>query len=310
MIDSTAGGPGDLTVGMVGLGIMGSAMAGNLLADGFDVVGYDPVAEKVRAFADAGGRPAGSEREVAAGAEVVLISVASVAALQAVVRPDGLPAGAHDALVVAETGTMPLAVKEQARDALAGVGVPLLDCTLSGTGAQAARRDLVVYGSGDRDAFERARVVFDVIARSVHHLGEFGMGSKMKYIANLLVSIHNLSTAEAFVLARKAGLDLEQMFEVISDGVGSSRVFDVRGPMMVEGRYSPPQATVRMFMKDVAVIGEYAAQVGAPTPLFSAAAAYYNAAMGQGLAEEDPAALCAVLEGMAGAPRDDRETGT
>ncbi|HSK91448.1 MAG TPA: NAD(P)-dependent oxidoreductase [Euzebyales bacterium] len=310
MIDSTAGGPGDLTVGMVGLGIMGSAMAGNLLADGFDVVGYDPVAEKVRAFADAGGRPAGSEREVAAGAEVVLISVASVAALQAVVRPDGLPAGAHDALVVAETGTMPLAVKEQARDALAGVGVPLLDCTLSGTGAQAARRDLVVYGSGDRDAFERARVVFDVIARSVHHLGEFGMGSKMKYIANLLVSIHNLSTAEAFVLARKAGLDLEQMFEVISDGVGSSRVFDVRGPMMVEGRYSPPQATVRMFMKDVAVIGEYAAQVGAPTPLFSAAAAYYNAAMGQGLAEEDPAALCAVLEGMAGAPRDDREIGT
>lgn len=310
MIDSTAGGPGDLTVGMVGLGIMGSAMAGNLLADGFDVVGYDPVAEKVRAFADAGGRPAGSEREVAAGAEVVLISVASIAALQAVVRPDGLPAGAHDALVVAETGTMPLAVKEQARDALAGVGVPLLDCTLSGTGAQAARRDLVVYGSGDRDAFERARVVFDVIARSVHHLGEFGMGSKMKYIANLLVSIHNLSTAEAFVLARKAGLDLEQMFEVISDGVGSSRVFDVRGPMMVEGRYSPPQATVRMFMKDVAVIGEYAAQVGAPTPLFSAAAAYYNAAMGQGLAEEDPAALCAVLEGMAGAPRDDRETGT
>lgn len=310
MIDSTAGGPGDLTVGMVGLGIMGSAMAGNLLADGFDVVGYDPVAEKVRAFADAGGRPAGSEREVAAGAEVVLISVASVAALQAVVRPDGLPAGAHDALVVAETGTMPLAVKEQARDALAGVGVPLLDCTLSGTGAQAARRDLVVYGSGDRDAFERARVVFDVIARSVHHLGEFGMGSKMKYIANLLVSIHNLSTAEAFVLARKAGLDLEQMFEVISDGVGSSRVFDVRGPMMVEGRYSPPQATVRMFMKDVAVIGEYAAQVGAPTPLFSAAAAYYNAAMGQGLAEEDPAALCAVLEGMAGAPRDDREIST
>ena len=310
MIDSTAGGPGDLTVGMVGLGIMGSAMAGNLLADGFDVVGYDPVAEKVRAFADAGGRPAGSEREVAAGAEVVLISVASVAALQAVVRPDGLPAGAHDALVVAETGTMPLAVKEQARDALAGVGVPLLDCTLSGTGAQAARRDLVVYGSGDRDAFERARVVFDVIARSVHHLGEFGMGSKMKYIANLLVSIHNLSTAEAFVLARKGGLDLEQMFEVISDGVGSSRVFDVRGPMMVEGRYSPPQATVRMFMKDVAVIGEYAAQVGAPTPLFSAAAAYYNAAMGQGLAEEDPAALCAVLEGMAGAPRDDREIGT
>jgi 3-hydroxyisobutyrate dehydrogenase-like beta-hydroxyacid dehydrogenase len=126
----------------------------------------------------------------------------------------------------------------------------------------------------------------------------------MKYIANLLVSIHNLSTAEAFVLGRKAGIDPQQLFDVISDGVGSSRIFDVRGPMMVEGKYSPPQATVRMFMKDLAVISEFASQVGAPTPLFSAATAYYNAAMGQGLSEEDPAVLCAVLEGMSGAERE------
>lgn len=296
---------GITTVGMVGLGIMGSAMGGNLLAAGFEVVGYDPVDDKVRAFEDRGGRSAASEADVAARSDVVVISVASVAALRTVVRPEGLPAGAHDGLVVAETGTMPLALKEEARDALAQVGVPLLDCTLSGTGAQAARRDLVVYGSGDREAFDRARPVLDAIGRSVHYLGEFGLGSKMKYIANLLVSIHNLSTAEAFVLGRKAGLDLQQMFEVISDGVGSSRIFDVRGPMMVEGRYSPPSATVRMFMKDVSVISDFAAQVGAPTPLFSTAEAYYNAAMGQGLGEEDPAVLCAVLEGLAGAQRED-----
>jgi 3-hydroxyisobutyrate dehydrogenase-like beta-hydroxyacid dehydrogenase len=296
------------TVGMIGLGIMGSAMGGNLLAAGFEVVGYDPVDAKVAAFVDRGGQHGVSESDVATRSDVVVISVASFDALRAVVRPDGLPAGAHDGLVVAETGTMPLALKEEARDALATVGVPLLDCTLSGTGAQAARRDLVVYGSGDPQAFDRARPVFDAIGRSVHYLGEFGLGSKMKYIANLLVSIHNLSTAEAIVLGRKAGLDPQQVFDVISDGVGSSRIFDVRGPMMVEGRYSPPQATVRMFMKDIAVIGEYAAQVGAPTPLFSAAAAYYNAAIGQGLAEEDPAVLCQVLEGLAGAPREEADT--
>lgn len=291
----------DMTVGMVGLGIMGSAMAGNLMASGFEVVGYDPVAEKVRAFADHGGQAAASEGEVAQHADVVVISVASIAALQAVVRPEGLPSGAHDGLVVVDTCTMPLAAKEHARDALAKVGVPLLDCTLSGTGLQAARRDLVVYGSGPSEAFDRARPVFDAIARSVHYLGEFGMGSKMKFVANLLVTIHNLASAEAFVLGRKAGIDPQRLYEVISDGVGSSKVFDVRGPMMVEGRYSPPQATVRMFMKDVAVISEFAAQVGAPTPLFAAAEAYYNAAIGQGLGEEDPAVLCAVLEGLAGA---------
>lgn len=292
------------TVGMVGLGIMGSAMGGNLLTAGFDVIGYDPVVPKVEAFVDAGGQAAASEREVAQRSDIVIISVATVAALEAIVRPDALPAGAHDSLVVAETGTMPLAVKEHARDALAKVEVPLLDCTLSGTGAQAARRDLVMYASGQRDAFDRAREVFEAVTRSIHYLGEFGMGSKMKYIANLLVTIHNLSTAEAFVLGRKAGLDLEQMFAVISDGVGASRVFDVRGPMMLEGRYTPPQATVRMFMKDLSVISEFAAQVGAPTPLFSAAGAYYNAAMGQGLGEHDPAALFAVLEGLAGVEQD------
>ena len=292
------------TVGMVGLGIMGSAMSGNLLSSGFEVVGYDPIGEKVQALVGNGGQAAASEREVAERADVVVISVASFAALRAVVRPDGLPAGAHAGLVVAETGTMPLTLKEEARDALAQADVPLLDCTLSGTGAQAARGDLVVYGSGEPGAFDRARPVFDAIGRSVHYLGEFGMGSKMKYIANLLVSIHNLSTAEAFVLGRKAGIDPQQLFDVISDGVGSSRIFDVRGPMMVEGRYSPPSATVRMFMKDLAVISEFAAQVGAPTPLFSAASAYYNAAMGQGLSEEDPAVLCAVLEGMSGAERE------
>jgi putative dehydrogenase len=298
MVDTTS------TIGMVGLGIMGSAMSGNLLASGFEVVGYDPVSDKVQALVGNGGQAAASEREVAERADVVVISVASFAALRAVVRPDGLPAGAHEGLVVAETGTMPLALKEEARDALAQVDVTLLDCTLSGTGAQAAVGDLVVYGSGDREAFDRARPVFDAIGRSVHYLGEFGMGSKMKYIANLLVGIHNLSTAEAFVLGRKAGIDPQQLYDVISDGVGSSRIFDVRGPMMVEGKYSPPSATVRMFMKDLAVISEFAAQVGAPTPLFSAAAAYYNAAMGQGLSEEDPAVLCAVLEGMSGAERE------
>jgi 3-hydroxyisobutyrate dehydrogenase-like beta-hydroxyacid dehydrogenase len=297
----------DMMVGMVGLGIMGSAMAGNLMAAGFEVVGFDPVAEKVRVFADRGGLPAASEGEVARRADVVVISVASIAALQTVVRAEGLPSGAHDGLVVVDTCTMPLAAKEQARDALAKVGVPLLDCTLSGTGLQAARRDLVVYGSGPREVFDRARPVFDAIARSVHYLGDFGMGSKMKFVANLLVSIHNLASAEAFVLGRKAGIDPQRLYEVISDGVGSSKVFDVRGPMMVEGRYSPPQATVRMFMKDVAVIGEFAAQVGAPTPLFSAAEAYYNAAIGQGLGEEDPAVLCAVLEGLAGAARDGQD---
>lgn len=289
-------------IGMVGLGIMGSAMSANLLDAGFEVVGYDVVAEKVSTLAARGGEGAGSVGEVATASDAVVVSLAKPEAIVEVA--DELAAAAHDGLVVADTSTMPLDVKQRAREALAAAGVELLDCTLSGTGRQAEERDLALYGSGDETAFERCRDAFDAIARSVYYLGEFGLGSKMKFVANLLVAIHNLSTAEAFVLAERAGLDARTVLEVISDGAGSSRILEIRGPMMVEGDYERPSARISMFMKDLDIIGRYAAEVGAPTPLFSASLPFYAAAMAQGRGDQDAAALCAVLEELAALGRD------
>lgn len=289
-------------IGVVGLGIMGSAMSANLLDAGFEVVGYDVVAEKVSALADRGGEGAGSAGEVAAASDVVIVSLAKPDAVVEVAAE--LAAAVHDGLVVADTSTMPLDVKHRAREALAAAGVELLDCTLSGTGRQAQERDLALYGSGDEAAFDRCRDAFDAIARAVYYLGEFGLGSKMKFVANLLVAIHNLSTAEALVLAERAGLDARTVLEVISDGAGSSRIFEIRGPMMVEGDYERPSARISMFMKDLDIIGRYAAEVGAPTPLFSASLPFYVAAMAQGRGDQDAAVLCAVLEELAALHRD------
>ena len=108
---------------------------------------------------------------------------------------------------------------------------------VSGTGAQAANKDLVVFASGDEAAFERCREVLAGMSRAQKYVGAFGNGSRMKFIANHLVTIHNLASAEAFVLGEMAGLDPALVFDVIVDSAGSSRMFQIRGPMMVRGQY-------------------------------------------------------------------------
>jgi L-threonate 2-dehydrogenase len=280
-------------VGVIGLGIMGSAMSANLVKARFDVFGYDLVPARRAALKRARGRPCGSAAEVAARASVVITSLPSAQALNEVCSELETPC------TVVETSTLPIQDKLLARESLLKKKIVLLDCPLSGTGAQARTRDLVVYGSGDKKAFESVRKVLEGFSRSHHYLGEFGNGSKMKYVANLLVAIHNVAAAEAFVLGMKSGLDAETIYKVAGDGAGSSRMFQVRGPLMVAGRYDAATMKVEVWQKDMKIIGEHATKLGVPTPLFNASAALYTAAMAQGFEKHDTASVCAVLEALA-----------
>ena len=130
----------------------------------------------------------------------------------------------------------------------------------------------------------------------------FGNGSKMKFVANLLVAIHNVSTAEALVLGIKAGLKPEDIFKVITDGAGNSRMFEIRGPMMVAGDYGDATMKNSVWQKDMQIIADFARSRDCPTPLFSATEPLYKAAMEQGRGTQDTASICAVLEAMAGLP--------
>ncbi|HZM34895.1 MAG TPA: NAD(P)-dependent oxidoreductase [Burkholderiales bacterium] len=276
-----------MKVGVVGLGIMGSAMAANLAKARFTVQGYDVVRKRgaVRSLGDI-------------DAPVVISSLPSSDALFSTVRALG-----GKGRIVVETSTLPLEDKLEALTLLKAKGVILLDCPLSGTGAQAKTKDLVVLASGERKAFNKVVPVLKGFARSHYYLGEFGNGTKMKLVANLLVAIHNVSAAEAFVLGMKAGLDPKTIYKVIADGAGSSRMFQVRGPQMVAGRYEPATMKNEVWQKDMKIIGEFAARLGARTPLFDAAGPVYAAAMAQGFAKADTAAVCAVLEALSGLRR-------
>ena len=290
------------TVGIIGLGIMGSAMSKNLLEAGFPVRGYDISPAALAAFAAAGGQPTGSVAEAATGAEILITSLPSTAALRDVVRQlTGAPGPER---VLAETSTFPLENKSAAETALREAGIVMLDCPLSGSGSQALVRDVLVYASGPRDAYELCLPVFQAFSRAPHYVGAFGNGSKMKYVANLLVAIHTVAAGEAFVLARKAGLDPAQMFEVVVDGAGGSSAMRTRGPMLIADRYLPIRTMpLELWRKDLRIIGEFANTLSCPTPMFSAAVPLFNAAVASGYGDQDTAAVCAVLETMAGLAR-------
>jgi putative dehydrogenase len=298
----------DKTVGIIGVGIMGSAMARNLMKEGFRVIAYDVSDAALDAVESAGGERAESAREVAERTDIMITSLPSVAALVAAVSGnDGIMTGKGEGQIVIECSTLPLDAKVQAYEALGARGKILLDCPVSGTGAQAARKDLVVFASGDKAAYERCAAVFGGMSRMQKYLGAFGNGSKMKYIANHLVTIHNVAAAEAMVLGVKAGLDPQLVYDTIADSAGSSRMFQVRGQMMADASYDNVTATNKTHLKDIGIIGDFAVGLAYPMPLFNLASQYYHAAVGQGRGEQDTGAVCAVVETIAGVKREGKK---
>jgi putative dehydrogenase len=170
---------------------------------------------------------------------------------------------------------------------------------VSGTGSQARTGDLVIYACGDPRSVAKIKPVFADFSRKLYNVGAFGNGSRMKFVANLLVAINNVASAEAMVMGMKAGLDPNIIFEMISNGAGNSRVFELRAPMMVKNNYRDATMKCSVWQKDMDVIGAFAKKMRVPTPLFSATLPVYAAALKSGHANDDTAAVCAVLEAKA-----------
>ncbi len=285
------------TVGIIGLGIMGGAFARNLTAAGWHVVGFDVSAARRREAKQAGAAILRNAAEVAAAASVILTSLPKPQALIDTVR--AIAAAKLPRKLVVEMSTFAIADKEKAARVLEKAGHEMLDTPVSGTGSQAKERDLIFYASGDSRAIRRLRPLFKDFGREVFDVGAFGNGSKIKYVANLLVAINNVASAEAMVLGMKAGLPPQLIYDLVRAGAGNSRVFELRAPMMVKGRYGDVTMKIDIWDKDMQVIGDYAKKIKAPTPMFDATKPIYIKAMKTGLGGKDTAAVCAVLEEQA-----------
>ena len=284
----------DKTVGIIGLGIMGGAIARNLIERGWHVVGFDTDPAKCAELAEAGAAVVESVALVACSAPIIMTSLPTPAAVESVAKQ--IAASGQPQRIVIELSTLTLADKLRFEAILKAAGHVPLDCPLSGTGAQAKMRDLIVYASGDSAAIARCGQLFADFSKQSADLGVFGHGSRMKFVANHLVAIHNVATAEAMILAERAGLDPKLVVEMVGPGAGGSRMFQMRAPMMVEGKYEPATMKVSTWKKDMAIIAEFAGDVGCDTPLFTLTQPVYSQAMTMGLGDQDTAAVFEVLK--------------
>ena len=284
----------DKTVGIIGLGIMGGAIARNLVERGWRVIGFDTDIAKRAELAAAKIIIAKDADQLARETAVIMTSLPTPAAVENVAHI--IAGSGQSPRIVIELSTLTLADKLRFEAVLKQAGHIALDCPLSGTGAQAKMRDLIVYASGDSAAIARCMGLFADFAKQSADLGAYGNGSRMKFVANHLVAIHNVATAEAMILAERAGLDPKMVVDMVGPGAGGSRMFQMRAPMLVEGVYKPATMKVSTWKKDMAIIAEFAEDVGCATPLFTLTQPVYTQAMEMGLGDQDTAAVFEVLK--------------
>jgi 3-hydroxyisobutyrate dehydrogenase-like beta-hydroxyacid dehydrogenase len=283
-------------VGMIGLGLLGHALASRLLAAGRAVVGYDVLPERIEALVALGGTASGSVEELASRAEAVCVVLPTLASVEdAILGSAGVAARAGVESTVIQMSTISPGLTERLAHEVVARGGRFLDCPVSGTSGMVARGDGLIIAGGETAVVERWRPVLEAMLPRVVHVGAAGHATVVKLVANLLVGVHSLAAAEALTMARRAGVDLPRVLEVLTSGAAGSRMLDVRGPMIVSD-FFPPQMKLDLFMKDLHLIQEAARALGAPIPLTDVSERLYAAACRAGHGAEDLSVVAKVLE--------------
>jgi 3-hydroxyisobutyrate dehydrogenase-like beta-hydroxyacid dehydrogenase len=285
-------------VGVIGVGLLGSAIAGRLRAAGYRLVAHD--AEPSRA-AEAGGAVAASPAEVAAAVERVVLCLPDHEVVEEVVAgPAGLLAGERRVRLVVDTTTGDPEGSVGVARRLEEAGVQFIDAAVSGSSRDLRQGDAVLLVGGSADVVEAARDLLDALAPVVFHLGEAGSGASTKLVTNLVLGLHRLALAEAIVLGERVGLPAAALLEVLRAGPAYSRVLDTKGRKMLHGDFRP-QARLAQHLKDVRLILEMGRRAGAALPLSQKHAEVLARGVALGHGDEDNSAVLQVLREIAGA---------
>ncbi|MHC4626552.1 MAG: NAD(P)-dependent oxidoreductase [Planctomycetota bacterium] len=254
-------------IGLVGLGLVGTAIAESLLDQQFDVVGFDISPERCHQLDESGGNSISSAADVANEVERVILSLPDTDAVRQVVegpagilKADSLPTRIIDTTTGDPEQTISLANR------LAERSIAFLDSTISGSSKQLRDREAVFMVGGDKAEFEKCRDIFAALAEKVFYVGPAGSGSKAKLASNLVLGLNRLALAEGLVFAEKLGLDLGSFLQLLKATPAYSAIMDTKGEKMLTGDFTP-QARVRQHHKDVALILKYAQDTGQELPL-------------------------------------------
>jgi 3-hydroxyisobutyrate dehydrogenase-like beta-hydroxyacid dehydrogenase len=291
------------SVGVIGLGAMGSVIATHLLNKNFDVFGYDIEPKRGRDLVKLGLNNTTSITAVANQAEILISSLPSFEALQLVIAEICKVEKKNQILL--ETSTMEVSQKIMAEKYLIDSDKIFLDSPISGTTPLVRAMKGSVFVGGDKHAYNRCVPIINTFTATNYYVGSVGDSSKMKYLANYLVFVHTVAAAECLTLGQKAGLDPGLIHETLKSSAGSSRMFEQRGEMMAKSDYRDGAASVfSIYEKDAAIITKFAAEIYAPIDLFVSARQKYNSASALNLDHLELAAVCRAIEISAGINRD------
>jgi 2-hydroxy-3-oxopropionate reductase len=289
-----------MNIGFIGLGIMGKPMAKNLLKAGHKLVVYDiqeaPVKELVQAGATAGESP----RDVAARNELIITMLPnSPHVKQAVLGKNGVIEGAKPGSILVDMSSIAPLVSREVAAALAGKGIEMLDAPVSGGEPKAIDGTLAIMVGGKDAVFEKVKDVLLKMGASAVLCGEIGAGNVTKLANQIIVALNIAAMSEAFVLATKAGVDPERVFNAIKGGLAGSTVLNAKAPMVLQGNYKPG-FRIELHIKDLQNALDTAHETGVPIPLTSQVMEMMQALKVDGKQAEDHGGLIQFYEKLAG----------
>ena len=264
------------TIGSIGLGAMGGSYAKFLIEDNYTVYGVDPDTQNAEIFTSLGGLLLNNISELVDKSNVIILSLPTVPIFKEVINEIEVNGRSNESKILIDMNTISLDDKIETKKKLEKLNISMVDAPVSGTGAQAKVKDIVVMSSGDKAIVDKCDDIFRSFSKQNIYVGDFGNGIKFKILANLLVTVHNTVTAEALLLGQKAGLEEKMIYQVLNAGAATSVMLDKRMPLMINKNYEPATASMRIFLKDIDVITGYLKSNNLSSPTFEAAANIYN----------------------------------
>lgn len=285
-----------MKIGFIGLGIMGKPMCKNLLKAGYELVIFSRTPATVEEFAAAGASSASSPREVAAQVELVITMLPnSPEVKQVVLGPNGVIEGARPGCIVADMSSIAPLASQQIAASLAEKGIEMLDAPVSGGQPKAIEGTLSVMVGGKQEVFDRCEPIFKALASSVVRVGNVGAGNVTKLANQVVVALNIAAVSEAMVLAAKAGVEPELVYQAIRGGLAGSTVMDAKVPLMMDRKFNPG-FRMNLHIKDLANALETSEEVGAPLPLTASVMQIMQSLRTQGLGDSDHGAMVLYFE--------------
>jgi 3-hydroxyisobutyrate dehydrogenase-like beta-hydroxyacid dehydrogenase len=287
-------------IGIIGVGLLGSAVAARLLRGQFAVKGYDTRPEQLKALEPRGLVAAGSTADAVAEADAIFTILPSLESVEAtILGPGGLIETTPPRCALIQMSTISPDLTRHLAKAAAAKGIGFLDAPMSGTSAMVEHGDCTIFVAGERVKADACQPIFDAIAKKTVYVGEAGMASLAKLATNLLVGLNTAALAEAFVLAAKGGMAPTLLLEILTGSAADSKMLEVRGPLIASRRFDA-QMKIDLFLKDFKLMLEEGLRLGVPLPLTSITQQLTTATAEAGLGEKDLAAIITTFERLAG----------